>query len=187
MAYSYSTAQYSLTPTNASPKNNIIVGVQTADDSAQSHVVSPRNESSPVKVLHSWSASRKILRRILASSSCRDSLRGQPITHGNHVLEHDMLQHKVSLLSHHFRHFLRPADKSRPQITQNDIEVFASPLTGHRLRVRFGIRVLPRVGLTFASFANGVSCLDFCGHGLCAHNGQHCANAGVITAGVLLS
>lgn len=62
-----------------------------------------------------------------------------------------MLQHKVALLYHHFSPFL-----SQCAIRPRDVDVVTSPLVGHRLRVRFGIRRFPKLGLHYAEFANGV-------------------------------
>ena len=99
-----------------------------------------------------WSASEKIKRRILSSTPTQkhSSSCSGPATHGNHVHGQDMLQHKIALLYRHFSRFL--SQYVRPR----DVDVVTSPLEGHRLRVRFGIRRFPKLGLHYAEFANGV-------------------------------
>eukprot|EP00750_Incisomonas_marina_P001812 INCI11684.1.p1 GENE.INCI11684.1~~INCI11684.1.p1 ORF type:complete len:896 (+),score=99.69 INCI11684.1:180-2867(+) len=157
-AYNYQISEFSLEPLNCSPKNNVIVGVPPAaagnmDDLplVRSNLTHRAQAVSDAMVPRPWSASEKIKRRILSSTPTQkhSSSCSGPATHGNHVHGQDMLQHKIALLYRHFSRFL--SQYVRPR----DVDVVTSPLEGHRLRVRFGIRRFPKLGLHYAEFANG--------------------------------
>ena len=67
----------------------------------------------------------------------------------------------MALLYSHFRRFLTVGRGTNSGgggalVGPHDIDVYASPLSGYRLRVRFGVLELPGHGLTYAEFEGGV-------------------------------